>query len=192
MPKANQAALEFLSTRHSYPARTLGLPVPDDALLEYLLTLATRTPDHGKLAPWRFIVLKKAALTRLSDLAKAHADSHGVDETKRAKAHGQFDFATLAVVVVSSPKDIERIPLSEQILSAGAVCSALVNAAQAHGFGGCWLSGWLSHDSDFAQSAFGLNADETVAGIVHIGTPAQTPSATPRADISTITKWIAD
>ena len=192
MSTANQAALEFLSTRHSYPARTLGLPVPDDALLTKLLTLAARSPDHGKLIPWRFIVLKKAALTRLSDLAKAHADSHGVDETKRAKAHGQFDFATLAVVVVSSPKDIERIPLSEQILSAGAVCSALVNAAQALGFGGCWLSGWLSHDSDFIQSAFGLNLYETVAGIIHLGTPSQTPPATKRPDIANITKWIVN
>lgn len=190
MPTANQAALEFLSTRHSYPARSLGLPVPDDALVTNLLTLAARSPDHGKLTPWRFIVLKKAALIRLSDLAKAHADSYSVDATKRAKAHGQFDFGTLAVVVVSSPKDIERIPLSEQILSAGAVCSALVNAAQAHGFGGCWLSGWLSHDSDFAQSAFGLNTEETVAGIVHLGTPAQTPPATKRPDIANITKWI--
>ena len=192
MPTANQAALEFLSTRHSYPARTLGLPVPDDAVLNQLLTLAARSPDHGKLVPWRFIVLKKAALMRLSDLAKTHADHCGVDATKRAKAHGQFDFGTLAVVVISSPKDIERIPLSEQVLSTGAVCAALVNAAQAFGFGGCWLSGWLSHDSGFIQSAFGLNADETVAGIVHLGTPAQTPPETQRPDITNITKWIAD
>jgi nitroreductase len=192
MPKANQAALEFLSTRHSYPARTLGLPVPDDALLEYLLTLATRTPDHGKLAPWRFIVLKKAALTRLSGLAKVHADSCGADATKRTKAHGQFDFGNLAVVVISSPKDIERIPLSEQVLSTGAVCAALVNAAQALGFGGCWLSGWLSHDSDFIQSAFGLSAHETVAGLVHLGTPKQKSPETIRPETTNITQWMTE
>ena len=112
MPTVNQAALEFLSTRHSYPARTLGLPVPNDAVLNQLLTLAARSPDHGKLVPWRFIVIKKPALARLSDLAKAHADALAADEGKRAKAHGQFDFGNLVVAVVSSPKDIERIPLA--------------------------------------------------------------------------------
>ena len=192
MPKANQAALEFLSTRHSYPARSLGLPVPDDALVTNLLTLAARSPDHGKLVPWRFIVLKKAALMRLSDLAKTHADHCGVDATKRAKAHGQFDFGTLAVVVISSPKDIERIPLSEQVLSTGAVCAALVNAAQALGFGGCWLSGWLSHDSDFIQSAFGLSAHETVAGLVHLGTPKQKSPETIRPETTNITQWMTE
>ena len=166
--------------------------MPDDAVLNQLLTLAARSPDHGKLVPWRFIVLKKAALMRLSDLAKTHADHCGVDATKRAKAHGQFDFGTLAVVVISSPKDIERIPLSEQVLSTGAVCAALVNAAQALGFGGCWLSGWLSHDSDFIQSAFGLSAHETVAGLVHLGTPKQKSPETIRPETTNITQWMTE
>ena len=192
MPIENQAALTFLGSRHSYPARTLGMPVPDDTQLTKLLTLAARSPDHGKLAPWRFIVIKKKALMRLSDLAKSHADAMGVGEAKRSKAHGQFDFGNLIVAVISSPKDIARIPLSEQVLSAGAVCAALVNASQALGFGGCWLSGWLSHDHDFIQSTFGLSAHEKVAGLVHLGTPTQRPPETIRPDIVSATQWMTD
>ena len=189
MPPINEAALAFLGSRHSHPARTLGMPLPDDTQLTALLTLAARSPDHGKLVPWRFIVIKKPALSRLSDLAKAHADALSVDEGKRAKAHGQFDFGNLIVAVISSPKDIERIPLAEQLLSTGAVCAALVNAAQAAGFGGCWLSGWPSHDSTFTQSAFGLGAHETLAGLVHLGTPGQSVPQTARPDIASITEW---
>ena len=189
MPPINEAALAFLGTRHSYPARMLSLPLPDDTQLSALLTLAARSPDHGKLVPWRFIVLEKLALSRLSGLAKIHADTLGVDEGKRAKAHGQFDYGNLIVAVISSPKEIERVPLAEQVLSAGAVCAALVNAAQAAGFGGCWLSGWPSHERIFIQNAFGLGKHETVAGLVHLGTPSQTVPETARPNIETITEW---
>jgi nitroreductase len=135
MPNFNPEVLDFLSDRHSYPARSLSLPVPDDVLLAKLLTIAARSPDHGKLVPWRFLVLKKPALTRISCMAKLYAQDLGVDAVKTAKAHGQFDFSNLAVVVVSSPREIEKVPLIEQVLSAGAVCIGLANAAQAAGFG---------------------------------------------------------
>lgn len=189
MPEANNAALAFLATRRSFPAKTFTGPVPSRAELEAILTTALRVPDHGKLEPWRMIVLDRAAMARLADLAEARAVEMGGDAEKIAKGRGQFDLGHLAVVVISSPKAVEKIPLSEQILSAGALCMNVVHAATAAGWGACWLSGWPSHDPDFRAHAFGCTGEETVAGIIHIATATVTPPERPRPDLATVVTW---
>ena len=189
MPDRNQAALDFLLTRRSRPAKTLTTPVPDRATLETLLTAAARTPDHGKLEPWRFIVLTKPALTRLAALVPARGTDLGIDPEKITKAHDQFANADLAVAVIFSPKPSEKIPHIEQVYSAGAVCLALVNAALAAGWGANWLSGWASHDATFVTEGLGLAPHETVAGFIHLGTETSAPPERPRPDLSAITTW---
>ena len=110
MPAQNPAALDFLLNRRSRPAKTLTAPVPDRATLETLLTAAARTPDHGKLEPWRFIVLAKPALTRLAAMIPARGAALGVEPEKITKAQAQYADADLAVAVISSPKPSDKIP----------------------------------------------------------------------------------
>ena len=190
MPTANPAALDFLLTRRSRPAKTLTTPVPDRATVETLLTAAARTPDHGKLEPWRFVVLGRDALTRLAAAVPARGEALGIEDEKIAKMAGQFANAELAIAVISSPKASEKIPHIEQVYSAGAVCLALLNAALAAGWGANWLSGWASHDPTFVQTHLGLSDGETVAGFIHLGTETNAPPERPRPDLAAITKWV--
>lgn len=189
MPDRNPAALDFLLTRRSRPAKTLVPPVPDRAALTEILTAAARTPDHGKLEPWRFIVLGRSALTRIADGIAAHAARAGYDAEKAAKGQSQFRDGHLAVVVVAAPKPSEKVPPIEQSYSAGAVCLALLNAALAAGWGANWLSGWPSHEPGLMQDLLGLDASESVAGIIHIGTETSAPPERPRPDLATLVTW---
>lgn len=191
MPQPNQAALEFLLTRRSRPAKTLTTPVPDRAVLMQILTAAGRTPDHGKLEPWRFIVLEKDALARIAAEIPTLGTEQGIDPAKIDKAAAQFGNADLAIAVISSPQPSEKVPHIEQVYSAGAVCLSLLNAALASGWGANWLSGWASHDKPFMQSMLGLTADESVAGFIHIGTETNAPPERPRPDIDAKTTWMA-
>ena len=190
MPVPTPAALDFLLTRRSRPAKTLTTPVPDRAALTPLLTAAARTPDHGKLEPWRFLVLSKPALARLAGMVPARGAALGIDPDKITKAQDQFGNADLAVAVICSPKHSDKIPQIEQVYSAGAACLALVNAALATGWGANWLSGWASHDRIFITDGLGLAAHETIAGFVHIGTETNAPPERPRPDLDTITTWV--
>lgn len=186
MPDRNDAALEFLLTRRSRPAKTLTAPGPDRAALTEILTAAARTPDHGKLEPWRFIVLGPQTRAKLADAAQSRAEAAGQDS---GKARSQFDQSHCAVAVITSPKPSEKTPEIEQVYSAGAVCLALLNAALAAGWGANWLSGWVSHDRVFVESELGLAPHEQVAGFIHIGTETNRPPERPRPDVTAITKW---
>lgn len=190
MPQPNQAALEFLLNRRSRPAKTLRAPGPDRAALAPLLTAAARSPDHGKLEPWRFIVLQGAALTRLAGLVETRGTALGKSPEDIAKAASAFADSPLCVAVISAPVESEKIPESEQYLSAGAVCLALLNAALAAGWGANWLSGWASHDTGFVATGLGLGPSERVAGFIHIGTETAAPPDRPRPDLDAITAWV--
>ncbi len=192
MTEANPAALAFLASRASYPAKLMQGPVPDRAALVPLLTAAARSPDHGKLVPWRFVVLERAALQRLSRLAGGRGAALGLDADRIAKGVQQYGRADLVVVVVSAPAPSEKVPAIEQVQSAAAVCLALVNAATAAGWAACWLSGWPSYDRGFVEAGLGLGGHEAVAGVIHIGTPTVPPIERPRPDVAGITTWVAE
>ncbi|OCX66923.1 nitroreductase [Thioclava sp. SK-1] len=186
--KADPAALEFLLTRRSRPAKTLALPVPDRAALQPILTAGLRTPDHGKLEPWRFLVLQRSALERLGRAARDGASAqHGADPDKAAK---QFEDSHLCVAVIAVPKDSPKVPEIEQTLSAGAACYGVLMAALAAGWGANWLSGWAAHDADFAKQHLKLAPGEWVAGFIHIGTEAIVPTDRPRPDQDVVVSWI--
>lgn len=190
MSDPNPAALEFLLSRRSRPAKTLVAPAPDRDQLLPILTAAARSPDHGKLEPWRFIVIRKGAMARLAELTETRGRALGKSEEDIAKGRIQFDQGRLAVAVIEVQQPSEKIPAIEQSYSAGAVCLALLNAALASGWGANWLSGWPSHDADFRSQGLGLAAHERIAGFIHIGTESSPPPERPRPDLSTITQWL--
>jgi nitroreductase len=178
--------LEFLALRRSASAVTLTEPAPSADQLTDLLRLAARVPDHGKLAPWRFIVLEgagKAAFTeRLEGLSRDRNDP-----TLAAKL-AKLKIPPLAVVVVSSPKPAS-IPEWEQILSSAVVCTNLLYATLASGFGANWITDWYSYDAE-ATAILGLSGSERVAGVVLIGTPREPPLERERPDLTPlVTHW---
>lgn len=190
MPDPNPDALHFLLNRRSRPAKTLIAPAPDRDALGLLLTAASRTPDHGKLEPWRFIVIEKGAMARMADIAQERGTALGLDAEQITKGRSQFDQGHLAVAVIEVQKASPKIPALEQTYAVGAVCLALLNAALAAGWGANWLSGWPSHDRKFMSDAFGLEAHERIAGFIHIATESSAPPDRPRPDNDTITTWI--
>ena len=164
-------SIDFLNQRRSVPSRQLGEPGPDAAQLEQLLQAAIRVPDHGKLVPWRLLLIRGDARARLgSKLAAIHARNEP-DAAPAAldKDRDRYNFAPLIVVVVARIEpDHPKIPAQEQLLSAGCVASNLLLGAQALGFGAQWLTGWAAYDRD-AADLLGLTASECVVGFVHIG-----------------------
>lgn len=190
MPDPNPAALDFLLTRRSRPAKTLCAPVPDRDTLATLLRAAARSPDHGKMEPWRFVVLGKGAMPRLANAVQRRGEIMGLDPEQIIKGRSQFDQGNLAVAVIEVQRPSEKIPDIEQTYSAGAVCLALLNAALAAGWGANWLSGWPSHDRDFVETELGLAHHERIAGIIHIGTETSAPPERPRPKVADITTWV--
>ncbi|SHE48086.1 Nitroreductase [Ruegeria intermedia] len=192
MSLKNPAALDFLQSRRSRPAKTLVAPAPSRDQLMPLLTAAARCPDHGKLEPWRFIVLEKGAMPRLSALTEERGNALGKSPEEIAKARSQFDMGQLAVAVIEVQNPSEKIPAIEQTYSAGAVCLGLLNAALAAGWGANWLSGWQSHDREFCERGLGLAPNERVAGLIHIATESTAPPERPRPDVDAITEWVSE
>ncbi|PJE32186.1 Putative NAD(P)H nitroreductase YdjA [Pseudooceanicola marinus] len=192
MPERNQAALDFLLTRRSRPAKTLAAPGPSRAELEVILTAAARTPDHGKLEPWRFVVLEGAAFSRLADLVRTRGAALEKSEADIAKSVKQFDDAVVCLAVVSSPKPSPKVPQIEQVYSAGAVCLAALNAGLASGWGASWLTGWHCFDRGFVEEGLGLSPEESIAGLIFYGTEQVTPPERPRPELKEITTWISD
>lgn len=180
--------MQFFLSRRSRPAKMLAAPAPGRDQITTLLTAAARVPDHGKLEPWRFIVLEAPAAARLAATISARGDALGLPPEACEKAASAFTSTPLVVAVIASPKPSAKIPVIEQTLSAGAVCLSLVNAALASGWGACWLTGWAAMDKDVQQS-LGLEAQEWIAGFIHIGTATATPPDRPRPDIAALTTW---
>jgi nitroreductase len=179
--------LAFLARRRSAAALTLGPPAPSDEELATLLRLATRVPDHGKLSPWRFVILHGGAKQRFIEGLEAIAARRQDGEKLKVKL-GKIKAPPLTIAVVSraSPGDI---PEWEQRLSSGAVCMTMIIAAQAMGYGANWITDWYAYDEE-AGRLLGLGEGERVAGYVHIGTSAEMPLERVRPDPAAITsEW---
>lgn len=163
--------LRFLARRRSASAVTLAEPAPTPAELEALLNLAARVPDHGKLSPWRFVLLEGDGKARYAAKLEALAQSRG--DSKAVAKLGKLRIPPLGVAVISSPRPSE-IPEWEQLLSAGAVCTTLLYAAQALGYGANWITDWYAYDAK-AKEILGLSPSEQVAGFIFMGTPSDPP-----------------
>ena len=180
-------ALQLLKTRRSLKPVELIAPGPSEAELETLLTVASRVPDHGKLAPWRFIVFAGEARRKAGE---AIAAVFKADHPEATAEHVAFERerlarAPLVVAVVSRAGPHVKIPEWEQVLSAGAAAMNLVTAAHALGFAATWITEWYAYDRRVLD-ALGLAPNEKIAGFVHIGRPKAPPEDRPRPPLSEI------
>ena len=183
--------LTLLEARRSLPLRALVPPGPDAAALDRMLAIAARVPDHGRLVPWRFIVLdgeaRRAAGERLDALYLAQNPDLAAD--KRTMWRDYLLRAPVTVVVVSRPDPAAKIPVLNQVLSAGAAAMNLISAATALGFGAQWLLKWPGRDSA-AAALLGVGENEQVAGFIHIGSPSEVAPDRPRpARADVVTRW---
>jgi len=185
--------VDYLASRRSIPAFQMGEPGPGRAEVEEMLRLASRVPDHGKLAPWRFIVyrgeerarisaeLKKMAVAAKPDLSE---ELIRVEETRLTRA-------PVVVAVVSKAAPHFKIPEWEQLMSAGAVCLNLLMAANALGYASNWLTEWFAFDEN-AYPLLGVAPGERIAGFIHIGTAMVPPTERPRPELAEIVTWVGE
>jgi nitroreductase len=179
----------YLRTRRTIPAAQMGPPSPGSETLRAMLKIAARVPDHGKLAPWRFIIYEPESRAAMLDGLVRIAANIADEKERRYRAEKARAIAEAPVIVgvISAPiADHPKIPLWEQQLSAGAVCLNLLHAAAAHGFAAQWLTGWFAYD-EAARRWLGLKEGERVAGFVHIGTATVPPSERERPDVDALT-----
>jgi nitroreductase len=165
-------SLQALDERRSVPSKQLGEPGPDDATLLAMLRSAVRVPDHGKLVPFRFLRIAGQARLALGDFLAERTLQRdpGAPAAAVEKDRERFAHAPLAIAVIARLQREAKVPEIEQWLSAGSVCFALLQAAQAHGFGAQWLTAWMAYD-DAVAARLGLAGNERIAGFIHIGTP---------------------
>ncbi len=193
MPDA--ALLAALDQRRSTPSLQLGEPGPDAATVLRMLHSAVRVPDHGKLVPFRFIAIEGQARHALGDMLAARALQRDpqVPATAVDKDRSRFSHAPLVLAVIARlHPDNPKVPEIEQWMTAGSVCFALLQAAQALGFGAQWLTGWAAFDADIAAT-LGLGGHEHVAGFIHIGTPKIDVPERERPDpAALLTHWQPD
>lgn len=174
--------LALLARRRSTKIAHFVEPGPSPEQIDAVIALSTRVPDHGKLGPWRFVVIDGDARARAGEaLAQVIANDPGADEGRLAAARGIFMRAPSCVMVVSSPKPSPKVPEWEQIMSAGAVCFALLLGAHAMGFAGAWITEWPAFDAR-ARKALGLAEHEQVAGFVYLGTAREPATERVRAN----------
>ncbi|MBR0703050.1 nitroreductase [Bradyrhizobium diazoefficiens] len=180
-------AIELLKTRRSVKPREMTGPGPSAAELETILTIGARVPDHGKLAPWRFIIFEGDARQRAGEVianvfARKNPGAPAADvEIERKRLMD----APLVIGIVSFTKPHPKVPAFEQELSAGASAMNIVTAATALGYGACWLTGWFSFDRDVLDG-LGLKPDEKLAGFIHVGKPTKPSEDRPRPFLSEI------
>lgn len=163
--------LETLDARRSVPSRLLGAPGPDQDTLLRMLRSAVRVPDHGKRTPFRFLRIEGDARHALGRFlaARSRARTPDAPEAVFEKDAGRFGHAPVIIAVVAQLGPDEKIPAQERLLTAGCVCFALLQAAQACGFGAQWLTGWAAYDPE-VTAYLGLAGHESIAGFIHIGT----------------------
>ena len=182
------STLALLETRRSGRPRDMVAPGPDAAQLERILTIAARTPDHGKLFPWRFVTVAAEQRDALADLLARALPEHDPDALPAhyAKAQEFAHQAPALVVVLSSPVPEHNIPLWEQELSAGAAAMNLLLATHAMGFVGGWITGWAAY-SEMVRAAF-CAPGERIVGFFFLGTPRLPLEERPRAPLATIVR----
>lgn len=185
--------LDYLAVRRSVPAFQMREPGPNRSEIESILSLAVRVPDHGKLAPWRFIVYRGEERARIGRelltmaLEKNPELSDEMIEVERAR----FTRAPVVIAVVSTAAPHAKIPEWEQVMSVGAVCLNLLMAANAHGYVSNWLTEWFAFD-ERAYPLLGIKLGEKVAGFIHIGSTDFPIVERPRPALADVVTWQGD
>jgi nitroreductase len=183
--------LQLLDDRRSVPSRQLAAPGPDHPTLLRLLRAASRVPDHGKRTPFRFLRIEGDARLSLGEriAARSRARNPDASDSTIEKDRLRFTFAPTIVTVIARLGPDEKIPEQERLLTTGCVCFALLQAAQALGFGAQWLTGWVAYDREI-RTLLGIGDDEVVAGFIHIGTAQCEAPERERPDpVALLTDW---
>ncbi len=184
-PERSEEAIRRLARRRSCPAQTLAAPGPADAEVDALIALAARSPDHGKLAPWRFVVLSAKTRAAIGHRLELLAGAQPKPDKARAVL-AKLVNPPVTIMVVSTPTPGHKVPAWEQELSAGAVCMNLIQAADAMGWAANWITDWYSYAPD-ATALFGAGKGERIAGFIHLGTAAEPPLERARPDPAALT-----
>lgn len=189
----NITLIDYLSVRRSIPAFQMREPGPDKGTLEEILRLAMRVPDHGKLAPWRFVVYRGAERVRLGEelLKMVLAKKPDLSEEMINVEKTRFTRAPVVIAVISTAEPHVKVPEWEQVMSAGAVCLNLSMAANAHGFVSNWLTEWFAFDED-AYPLLGVKPGEKVAGFIHIGSTDFPVAERPRPALEDRVTWFGE
>ena len=187
LPVPSAEMQERLARRRSAPAQALTTPGPSRADIERILLLGARTPDHGKLFPWRFVVMGPRSRAELAGALLPLA-ARQPDPGKAAKVLSKLTAPPATILVLSAPIVGHKVPVWEQQLSAGAVCMNIEHAANALGYAASWITDWYSYDPE-ALALYDVRAGEQVAGFIHIGTLAEPPLERPRPDVAALTTW---
>ena len=190
----NASLIEQLRTRRSLKPDRLMEPGPDASQLELILSIASRVPDHKKLVPWRFIVFEGAARARMGEVFAQAAkveNSEPPSPDRLETERGRFLRAPLVVAVISKVTQSPVIPEWEQVLSAGAACFNMCHAANALGFGTCWITEWVAY-SPRVRTELKLEPNERIAGFIYVGTAVAKPDERERPALADIvTRWPA-
>lgn len=180
----SRETLALLARRRSTKIAHLSEPGPPSADIDALIALASRVPDHGKLGPWRFVVIEGDGRARAGRALAQVIAREGAGEEQLSAANALFTRAPACVMVVSSVQASAKVPEWEQVLSSGAACFALLLGAHAMGYAGAWLTEWPAFNAE-ARAALGLAEHERVAGFVYLGAPREPAAERVRADVST-------
>ncbi len=191
---ANSQLRDYLLNRRSVGIGFLAEPGPDRDELEQILRIGTRVPDHGKITPWRLVVIQGDSRAKAGEkLAELIAQrTPGIDEASLDIERKRFLPAPLSIGVLSAPQDHPKVPEFEQLLSAGNVAFNLLHGAHALGFAASWVTRWYAFD-DEAAAILGARSGERFVGFVHIGTPTAVIEDRPRPDLAeVVTYWGAE
>lgn len=185
----SSSLLAHLSTRRSGKARDMVAPGPDAATLRDIIALALRTPDHGKLAPWRIVTIADGQREALAALLKRawvaeNPGAEGMDLSPLAQFAHQ---APALLVLISAPSRDSKIPVWEQQMSAGALGMNLLHAAHARGYVGSWLTGWAAYCPEVA-AAFGAGEGDNIVGYFFFGTASRDLDERPRPDYDDVVR----
>lgn len=186
-PDRNAEVLNFLKTRRSVPSKMMSGPAPTKSEIEEMLLIASRVPDHGKLAPWRFVLYSDAAKKRMNNSVHSRAMdlNASLNEDLQEVERTRFPLSQAIIGIFSTPKKHPKVPVWEQELSAGAAAMNFLMAANACGYDAQWFTGWYAFDDELT-AGFGLQSGERIAGFIHIGTRDLPKSERPRPTIADI------
>ncbi|EJB02570.1 nitroreductase [Rhizobium leguminosarum bv. trifolii WSM597] len=189
--KSDIKLIDYLAVRRSIPAFQMCEPGPEKAEIEEILRLASRVPDHGKIAPWRFIVYRGGERARLGEelLTLALETKPELSEEMIQVERARFTRAPVVVAVVSKAGPHIKIPEWEQLMSAGALCLNVILAANASGYVANWLTEWFAYD-ERAYPLLGVGPDEKVAGFIHIGSTIFPAIERPRPELADTVTWV--
>ncbi|MBY2934604.1 nitroreductase [Rhizobium leguminosarum] len=189
--KSDIKLIDYLAVRRSIPAFQMCEPGPEKAEIEEILRLASRVPDHGKIAPWRFIVYRGEQRVRLGEelLALALQTKPDLSEEMIQVERSRFTRAPVVVAIVSKAGPHIKIPEWEQLMSAGALCFNVILAANANGYVANWLTEWFAYDGR-AYPLLGVGTDEKVAGFIHIGSTIFPAIERPRPELADTVTWV--